>query len=223
MPKPTSRQRVMPRWRLATMVLSASLSSGAVLAACSSTSTQPTPSTVPVRPVTPTPARSAPASSSASSTASGPSRCRSTGLSVTVGHPNGAAGSVGYVVTFHDTSGASCVLFGYPGLQLLASDGSALPTQVHRGVAATVPPVPEHAVVLDPGSTASFVAGFATATGYGSEHCPRSTSVQVTPPDAYHAVVVPWAIAPYGGTTEHLQCGDVTVSPVYAGSGPPAS
>lgn len=142
---------------------------------------------------------------------------------MTVGQPNGAAGSVGYVVTFHDISGVSCVLFGYPGLQLLGSDGASLPTQVHRGTAVSVPPVPEQSVVLEPGGTASFVVGFATATGYGNEHCPRSSTVEVTPPNAYHAVVVPWTIAPYGGTTEHLQCGDVTVSPVYAGSGLPSS
>jgi hypothetical protein len=160
-----------------------------------------------------------PSSSSSSSSTTASSRCRSSRLSATVGHPNGAAGSVGYVVVLQNTSTSTCTLYGYPGMQLLDASGAALPTHVARGTAATVPPVAEHTVTLAPGGDAAFAVGFATATGYGSEQCPRSSTVAITPPNDYHSIVMHWAIAPYGGTTQHLECGDVTVSPVYAGSG----
>lgn len=112
-------------------------------------------------------------------------------------------------------------MYGYPGMQLLDASGAALPTKVARGTAATVPSVAEHTVTLAPAGDAAFAVGFATATGYGSEQCPRSSTVAITPPNDYHSIVMHWAIAPYGGTAQHLQCGDITVSPVYAGSGQP--
>jgi len=124
-------------------------------------------------------------------------------------------------VVLQNTSTTACTLFGYPGMQLLASSGALLTTSVHRGAAATVPPVTEKTVTLGPGADAAFVAGFATGTGYGGLTCPRSAQVEITPPNDYHSITVAWAIAPYGGTTEHLQCGDINVSPVYAGSGQP--
>jgi hypothetical protein len=177
---------------------------------------------------------SPPGASSASSTTSGPTssgsagvagsaRCHAAGLTVAEADNGAAAGSLSARITFTNISGATCTLAGYPGMQLLDAQGNALPTTVHRGAASSVPPVAERTVTLAPGATASFIAGWADATGYSGDTCPTSTKVEVTAPNDYTSKVITWAIAPYGGTVQHLQCGLITVSPVYAGSGQPPS
>lgn len=137
------------------------------------------------------------------------------------GHFLGAAGSVSTVVTFHNTSTTTCTLTGYPGMQLLGAGGATLTTTVHRGASATVPSIPERTVSVPAGGAASFVAGWADATGYGNLTCPRSTEVEITAPNDYTSKTVAWAIAPYGGNIQHLQCGLINVSPVFSGVTPP--
>jgi hypothetical protein len=89
---------------------------------------------------------------------------------------------------------------------------------VLRGIAYTVPSVPERLVSLAPRREASFVVGYDDATGYGNESCPTSERVAVTPPNASAPIIVVWRMQPYGGgTIQHLQCGQITVSPVFAG------
>jgi hypothetical protein len=124
------------------------------------------------------------------------------------------------VVTFKNTSNAACSLYGYPGLQMLDSAGHPIPTEVIRGTFTTVPSVPEQLVQVAPGADASFDLGFSDATGYGSASCPTSTEVEFTPPNATQRITIPWQIQPYGGSTiAQLRCGQITVSPVYSGSG----
>jgi hypothetical protein len=124
------------------------------------------------------------------------------------------------VVTFKNTSGTACSLYGYPGLQMLDSSGHAIPTDVIRGTSTTVPSVPEELVPIAPGAEASFDLGFPDGTGYGSAVCPTSTNVEITPPNATQPITISWQIQPYGGgTIAQLQCGQITVSPVYPGNG----
>jgi hypothetical protein len=149
-----------------------------------------------------------------------PPACVSKQLAVVLGQGGVAAGSVGMVVTFKNTSDAACSLYGYPGLQMLDAAGHPIATEVIRGTSTTVPSVPEEVVEVAPGSEASFDLGFPDATGYGSATCPTSSEVEFTPPNATQPITVPWKIQPYGGTSiAQLQCGQITVSPVYPGSG----
>ncbi|MGD1050592.1 MAG: DUF4232 domain-containing protein [Solirubrobacteraceae bacterium] len=145
-------------------------------------------------------------------------RCHSSQLRVKLGWASGAAGHIGQLVSFENASARSCTLYGYPGLQMLAADGRPIRTQVRRGVAYTVPRVAEQLVSLAPGHEASFDLGYDDGTGYGNESCPTSARVEVTPPNAYTPITVVWRMQPFGGgTIQHLRCGQITVSPVFAG------
>ncbi len=148
-------------------------------------------------------------------------RCLTAQLQVRLGRAGVALGHVGQVVSFRNVSHSTCTLYGYPGLQMLDAKGRPIRTQVLRGVAYTVPAMPEHLVSLAPGGEASFDLGFDDATGYGLESCPTSSRVELTPPNAYRPITIAWRIQPYGGgTIQHLRCGQITVSPVFAGSSP---
>lgn len=162
-----------------------------------------------------------PSGSSGSSSAAGSTRCHASDLTVAHASNGAAAGSLSERVTFTNTSGATCTLTGYPGMQMLGAQGQHLTTTVHRGAASSVPPVPERTVTLAPGGTASFIAGWADATGYAGATCPTSTQVEITAPNDYTSNTIAWQITPYGGDIPHLQCGEIAVSPVYAGSGQP--
>jgi hypothetical protein len=145
-------------------------------------------------------------------------RCHSSQLHVKLGPAGAALGHIGQLVSFENASATTCTLYGYPGLQMLDAAGRPIRTQVLRGIAYTVPSVPERPVSLPPGHEASFDLGYDDATGYGNESCPTSARVEVTPPNAYAPITVAWRMQPYGGgTIQHLRCGQITVSPVFAG------
>jgi hypothetical protein len=143
-------------------------------------------------------------------------RCHSAVLGVSLGGAGVAVGHVGEVVSFRNHSAARCTLYGYPGLQMLNAARRKLATEVLRGIAYTVPAVPRRVVTLAPGAEASFDVGYEDATGYGFDHCPTSSSVEITPPGAYDPITVTWRIQPFGGSATHLRCGQITVSAVFA-------
>jgi hypothetical protein len=157
------------------------------------------------------------ASADATSLAAIPSRCHASQLIVRIGHERAAAGHIGVEVRFENVSARTCTLYGYPGLQMLGAADRPLPTEVHRGRAYTVPDVAQRLVTLHLRHSAAFDTGWDDATGYGLKQCPASTRVLITPPNAYQSISVPWRIRPYGGgSTQHLRCGEITVSPVFA-------
>jgi Domain of unknown function (DUF4232) len=142
-----------------------------------------------------------------------PPDCTASQLTVTLGPVTVGAGHVTQQVTFQNTSRAACNLYGYPGMQMFDSSGQPLRTAVIRA-----PVTEERNVSLSPGQQASFSAHWASRTGYGNDICPTSAQVEITPPNALHGIFVNWQIAPYGGTTQDLQCGEILVSPVHPGT-----
>jgi hypothetical protein len=151
------------------------------------------------------------ATSPSGSSASGAGRCQSTNLSVTLVQSQGAAGSAIRTYEFTNEAANPCTLYGYPGFQLVASNGQNLPTTVIRS------PASESTVTLQSGGHAWFTMQYPTQTGYGNLSCPTSASLEVTPPNAYHYVTVSGSagtIQAYGGTTTNLQCGRINVQPV---------
>jgi hypothetical protein len=145
-------------------------------------------------------------------------RCLNTQLRVAPGRSEGALGHIGVVVHFTNRSRSTCQLAGYPGLQMLNGAGRPIPTYVQRGIAYTVPKVPDRVVILAPAAVASFYLGYDDSTGFGNEKCPASTRVEITPPNDYRPLTIAWQIEPYGGDIPHLQCGEITVSPVFPGA-----
>jgi photosystem II stability/assembly factor-like uncharacterized protein len=146
--------------------------------------------------------------------------CASSQLTVELGLAGAAMGHVGSVVSFKNISNATCTLDGYPGLKMLDEAGHPIPTEVTDGIAYTVPSIPEQTVTLAPEAVASFELGFSDSTGYGTASCPTSAKVEITPSSSDQPITVSWQIQPYGGRSiQQLHCGEVTVSPVYAGGG----
>ena len=140
------------------------------------------------------------------------STCQPRQLTMTPGQSNGAAGTIGLEITMVNT-GSTCTMQGYPGMLLLSSSGTALPTNVIRGgsfdsASANAPAV---LVTLHTGQNASFSLTYEDVPVGNETTCPTSTSAEITPPNAVPHNVIALAIAPCGGGTIH-------VSPVYAGA-----
>jgi uncharacterized protein DUF4232 len=135
-------------------------------------------------------------------------RCRLSQLSLAQPKSTGAAGSVRMRFVFTNVSATTCMLFGYPGMQLLNARGAALPTYVRRGTSSVVPSEPEADVVMTHSQHASFYAGYSNVPT-GGQACKVSTSVEVTPPNDTKHFTLRLAIAPCGGI--------LTLSPVVHG------
>jgi len=143
-------------------------------------------------------------------------RCRSANLVAHMVSTQGAAGSIIRTYTLVNTGSTTCTLYGYPGLQLLGASGQKLATEVIRtpGTAVTVK--------LAHDASAAFSLKYADSTGYGSESCPSSASLEITPPNAYHSLTLTGSagvIDAFGGTTQALKCGTLNVEPVAADQG----
>lgn len=149
--------------------------------------------------------------------ASATSRCSTNQLTARLGPGGVALGSAGMSVYLTNVSKSRCALRGYPDLQMLTSSGRAIPTVTHDGPAMTVPAVKPRVVSLRPGGSATFFAGYADGTGFGTDHCPASTRVAITLPANTKPIIVVWRLAPYGGSVQHVRCGSISVSPVIPG------
>lgn len=152
-------------------------------------------------------AGAAAAHASAGAAASTP-RCRLSQLSLAQPKMNGAAGTIRLRFVFTNTSGSTCKLFGFPGMQLLNKHHNPIPTHVHRGTGHNVPPEPETDVVMTPGQHGSFYAGYSDVPT-GSQRCRTSAFTEVTPPNDFKHFTLKLAITACGG--------NITVSPVVHG------
>lgn len=149
-----------------------------------------------------------------------PGRCRTSALSA---QPfalagGGAAGSQGGAIGLTNNGSVACTLFGYPGMQLLGTDGhplpgEPLPTTVIRGQYEVVDTVPEQTVTLAPGAQARFYYMYSDTLGGGSPAvCPTASAIDITPPGAYNQLTVVTDIAPCEG---HIWVSPVTASTPY--------
>ena len=149
-----------------------------------------------------------------------PGRCRTSALSA---QPfalagGGAAGSQGGAIGLTNNGSVTCTLFGYPGMQLLGTDGhplpgEPLPTTVIRGQYEVVDTVPEQTVTLAPGAQARFYYMYSDTLGGGSPAvCPTASAIDITPPGAYNQLTVVTDIAPCEG---HIWVSPVTASTPY--------
>jgi hypothetical protein len=140
-----------------------------------------TPGAAPTRTVTVTATPSGPATPSPS----GPLPCPTTGLKLTVGAANGAAGTIFYPLDFTNTSGSTCTMYGYPGVAFVASPGGSqigAPAGRRTGAAPAV-------VTVAPGATAhATLAVSDVLIGNNCHHQVPVNWVQVYPPDQFKAL-----------------------------------
>jgi Domain of unknown function (DUF4232) len=203
------RRAVMPTTLLLAAVGLAACSSG-TSSRNGTTTTRPHPST--------TTTSAAPTTSTTSSggstttTAMTVSTCQPSNLNLSVSGTNGAAGTIELTIQMVNT-GPPCTLQGYPGMQLLSSSGSSLPTNVVRGgpptftnPAANQSPSLVH---LATHGTAAFSLTYSDVPVGTQTVCPNAAKAEVTPPNDTAFAVMTLQVADCGNGTIHL-------SPVYA-------
>jgi hypothetical protein len=125
-------------------------------------------------------------------------RCHTAGLSVTTGQGNSSAGHPTVLLIFTNTSGSTCAVSGYVGLQMLDASNNALPTTVvpNGGMLSNQPLA--QVVTLAPGQQASTLVMW-TDVPTGAQACSTSTKVQVSPPDEPTSLTVAATIVSCGG------------------------
>jgi hypothetical protein len=120
--------------------------------------------------------------------AAGPGPCSTGGLKLSVGQASGTAGSIYYPLVFTNVSGASCTMYGYPGVALVSAPGAA----VVGAPAVRDPTFPPEVVTLTPGSQAHASLQVGVAANYPASDCKPATAdwLQVFPPGEYAALYV---------------------------------
>jgi Protein of unknown function (DUF4232) len=170
--------------------LTAALICAGLAAGCGSSSS---PSSTPSSPASssspPSTASAAPSSSTAAAAPStslspavtGSPACATSGLKVTLGASSGYAGGVDQPIVFTNTSGATCTLYGYPGVSLVSA-----PPYTQIGLAAQrASTTPVKLITLAPGASANAVLQIVDALNFGSATCSptKAAYLRVYPPN----------------------------------------
>ena len=136
-------------------------------------------------------------------------QCKAAGLSLTFLGGQGATGhgELGFALK---NTGSTCSTGGYPGIQFLAKDGTALPTTPQHTTSDFFGSLPLKPVALDPGQTASFRLGVSHGGGSDSG-CSTAYGLQVIAPNDTATLKVQ---IPNGAS----ECGTTTVSPLQPGT-----
>ena len=116
-------------------------------------------------------------------------RCHTSGLSVATGPGDSAAGHPTVLLIFTNTSGASCAVSGYVGLQMVDGSGDVLPTNVisNGGMLSNQPLA--QVVSLAPGQQASTLVMW-TDVPTNTQACTTAAKLEVTPPDESASIAV---------------------------------
>ena len=105
-------------------------------------------------------------------------RCHTSELAATIGAGDAAAGNRFATLSLKNTSGRTCTIYGYGGLQPLNSAGTQLPLTLKRDATAGAPRL----VRLSPGTSIGRTIHWG-AVPSGTAKCPTASSATVIPPD----------------------------------------
>ncbi len=139
------------------------------------------------------------------------SQCVAAGLALSYLGGQGATGHGELGFALKNTGSSACDTGGYPGIQFLASDGSALPTTPQHTTDDFFGHVDLRRLTLQPGQTASFRLGVSHGAG-SSTGCTTAAGLQVIAPNdtATLKVQIPNGASECGGAA--------TVSPLAPGT-----
>jgi hypothetical protein len=157
-----------------------------------SSTTSGSTSTTSAPPTTTTPPTTATTQPPASTTTSTlPSDyCEVPDLHARVEGTEGAAGTIEVTFSLTNTSPSLCTMWGYPGALMLGSNGAPLPTVVKRGGDLSFLEVPVTTVDVPSGGSAYFNLGYSDVVTDGETSCPKSSSLEITPPNDTQQLVV---------------------------------
>jgi hypothetical protein len=133
-----------------------------------------------------------PGTSSAGTTAPAaqPGPCATAALRVTLGSKEGAAAGHFYrTLDFTNISGASCTLYGYPGVSFVTAIGGS-----QIGAGASRSPASKLLVVLAPGKKANAVLDLLDVLNFPPSKCAATDAhwMKVYPPNQFSATYVAW-------------------------------
>ena len=192
--------------RVAAVLALAALAAGCSSSSSSSTSSSGTSSPATTVTVTAT----ATSSSTSTSTAGAAAACATSALRISQSAPNGYAGGVIVTLGFTNASGATCTLYGYPGVSLVSS------AQTQIGLAAKRSGTAVKLIALAPGATASASLQIVDALNFPSTTCDpvKAAYLRVYPPNQTVSVLLANTSQTCSKPVQTL-----TVNPVQAGSG----
>ena len=185
--RPRARQAMV--WAGAVCVAALAAACGSIPApGAGSTATTPAAGST----ATATTAAPQPGASSAGTTAPAPQPgpCGTAALRVTLGSQEGAAAGHFYrTLDFTNVSGASCTLYGYPGVSFVTAIGGS-----QIGAAASRSPASKLLIVLAPGKKAHAVLDLLDVLNFPSSQCAATNAhwIKVYPPNQFSATYVPW-------------------------------
>jgi hypothetical protein len=179
----------------------ASTATGTATAATSATGTQT---------ATATQTGTATANSGGASIAGSSNQCTAADLALSYLGGQGATGHGELGFALKNTGSSACSTGGYPGIQFLASDGSALATTPQHATDDFFGHLPLQKLTLQPGLTASFRLGVSHGGG-SSTACATADGLQVIAPNDTATLKVQ---IPNGAS----ECGTTTVSPLQPGT-----
>jgi len=119
-----------------------------------------------------------------------PGPCSTAGLRVTLGsQESAAAGHLYRTLDFTNISGASCTLYGYPGISFVTGVGGQ-----QIGAAASRSPAGKRLIVLAPGKTAHAQMDLVDVLNFPPSKCAASNAqwIKVYPPNQFSATYVRW-------------------------------
>ena len=128
--------------------------------------------------------------SSAPAPGAQPGPCGTAALRVTLGSREGAAaGHLYRTLDFTNISGASCTLYGYPGVSFVTAIGGS-----QIGAAAGRSPASKRLIVLAPGKQAHALLDLLDVLNFPSSECAATSAhwIKVYPPNQFSATYVPW-------------------------------
>jgi hypothetical protein len=214
-----------------TSLAAALLCTGALAAACGSTSSN-SPAGSPASTAASSassaspPASSAPPTTGATTPATPPSTpsapaCSTADLSGTVNTSQGgaAAGSTYYPLNLTNTSKTSCYLFGYPGVSFVTGpSGSQIGEPASRN-----PAITPRTVILTPGGTAHVTVQVVDALNYSKSDCKPVTAhwLKVFPPGQFTALYIKFTATTCSAKLPAKLGVPLTVDAVKGGAGRP--
>jgi hypothetical protein len=136
--------------------------------------------------------------------------CKAAGLTLSYLGGQGATGHGELGFALKNTGSSACATGGYPGIQFLAKDGSALPTTPQHTTDDFFGHLALQKLTLQPQQTASFRLGVSHGGG-SSAGCTTAAGLQVIAPNDTATLRVP---IPNGAS----ECGTTTVSPLQPGT-----
>jgi hypothetical protein len=146
-----------------------------------------------------------------STTGSGSGECVAADLKPSFLGTNGAAGTIAVGFALRNSSSSSCTTYGWPGVQLLSSTDSALPTDATRTSSDMLGSTPATDITLKPGQQVSFRLIASDFASGSTASCPNASDLQIIAPNDTASLTV--AIS--GGIPA---CGRATLSPLMAGT-----